>query len=62
MSGYVGAETTENVFTDGYFNTGDIGYVDDKGYVFLIGRSKEVIKVKGYVFIPHTSFHAPMEY
>lgn len=49
MRGYVGssAEHSIDTFADGYFKTGDIGYVDEQGYVFLVGRSKELIKVNG---------------
>jgi long-subunit acyl-CoA synthetase (AMP-forming) len=45
----VGTSTAESsaAFIDSYFKTGDIGYIDEKGYVFLVGRSKELIKVKG---------------
>jgi long-subunit acyl-CoA synthetase (AMP-forming) len=49
MQGYVGnTELTANtIMTDGYLRTGDIGYVDDNGFVFLVDRLKEMIKVKG---------------
>lgn len=49
MRGYVETSTAERAdpFVDGYLKTGDIGYIDEKGYVFLVGRSKELIKVKG---------------
>jgi 4-coumarate--CoA ligase len=49
MSGYVQNTESNDAFIDGYFKTGDIGYVNEAGYVFLVGRSKELIKVKGYV-------------
>jgi long-subunit acyl-CoA synthetase (AMP-forming) len=47
--GYVGTSAAESsaAVIDGYFKTGDIGYIDENGYVFLVGRSKELIKVKG---------------
>lgn len=37
---------------DGWFRTGDIGYVDAEGYLFLIGRRKEIIKTSGYTVYP----------
>ena len=36
-------ETKKAITEDGYFHSGDIGYVDDEGYVFVTGRSKNVI-------------------
>lgn len=36
-------ETKKVIDEDGYFNAGDIGYIDDNGYIFITGRSKNVI-------------------
>src|SRR4029450_4395317 len=37
-------EATAAAFTsDGYFKTGDIGYVDDAGYLFIVDRKKDII-------------------
>ncbi len=49
MQGYVGDRelTADTILPDGYLKTGDIGYIDDNGFVFLVDRLKEMIKVKG---------------
>lgn len=36
-------ETNKVIDEDGYFNSGDIGYIDENGYIFITGRSKNVI-------------------
>ena len=44
MGYYNNPEATADVFTDdGWFRTGDIGYVDEEGYYYITGRSKFVI-------------------
>jgi long-chain acyl-CoA synthetase len=44
MKGYYNMpEQTRAVLKDGWFLTGDLGYVDKDGFLFLIGRKKEII-------------------
>ena len=45
-------EMTKEVFTaDGYFKTGDIGHIDDEGYLQITDRKKEMFKTSGGKYI-----------
>lgn len=45
---YKNPEETEKVLSaDGWFKTGDYGYVDDEGYIYITGRKKNVIVLQG---------------
>lgn len=46
-------ETALVLYPDGFLRTGDIGYVDEKGYVFLIDRKKDMILVSGFNVYPN---------
>ncbi|GAA1746399.1 class I adenylate-forming enzyme family protein [Aeromicrobium alkaliterrae] len=44
FEGYLGMpEETERALRDGWFRAGDMGYVDDSGYIYLHGRKKDMI-------------------
>ena len=44
MAGYFRRpELTQSVIKEGWFHSGDLGYIDKQGYLFLTGRGKEVI-------------------
>jgi malonyl-CoA/methylmalonyl-CoA synthetase len=46
-------EKTREEFTDdGYFKTGDVGKIDERGYVTIVGRSKDLIISGGYNVYP----------
>jgi len=40
-------ETAAAIDKDGWFRTGDLGRIDEKGYIEFLGRSKEIYKVSG---------------
>jgi fatty-acyl-CoA synthase len=47
MLGYLGVPLDETLDAEGYFHTGDSGYVDDAGRLFWLGRLNDIIKTGG---------------
>jgi malonyl-CoA/methylmalonyl-CoA synthetase len=46
-------EKTKEEFTaDGYFKTGDVGKIDERGYIHIVGRSKDLVISGGYNVYP----------
>lgn len=53
MLGYHSNEAqTNQIIADGYLHTGDIGYLDEYGYLYLCGRKKNIILIRGYTVYP----------
>ena len=53
MQGYWNrAEESATALLDGRFHTGDVGYIDEDGYTYLIDRLKEIILAGGYNIYP----------
>jgi long-chain acyl-CoA synthetase len=47
------AETAEAMTADGYFKSGDIGTMDEQGYVRIVDRKKDMILVSGFNVYPN---------
>ncbi len=53
MKGYWNKkEETENVFLGDYLRTGDVGYMDNDGYIYIVDRLKDLILCSGYNVYP----------
>jgi long-chain acyl-CoA synthetase len=53
MSGYWNnPDETAAVLRDGWIHTGDLGYLDEDGYLFVVDRKKDVIKASGFQIWP----------
>ena len=52
MQSYDDAAANQNTFTQGWFRTGDQGYMDADGYLFITGRIKEAINRGGEKITP----------
>jgi long-chain acyl-CoA synthetase len=52
MTGYLPEEETALSMDDGWYRTGDVGYIEPDGWVHLTDRSKEMIKVRALQVAP----------
>ncbi|OBB07763.1 AMP-dependent synthetase [Mycobacteriaceae bacterium 1482268.1] len=52
MAGYLPDEATAQAFSDGWYRTGDVGYLDVDGWLHITDRAKEMIKVRGFQVAP----------
>jgi long-chain acyl-CoA synthetase len=55
MAGYWGRpdETAQVMTEDGYFKSGDVGVMDDRGYIRIVDRKKDMILVSGFNVYPN---------
>ncbi|HSH90268.1 MAG TPA: long-chain fatty acid--CoA ligase [Ramlibacter sp.] len=54
--------TRESLTEDGYFRTGDVGRMDEDGFIYLIDRSKDMILCSGYNVYPRNIEEAVMQH
>ena len=52
-SGYLNRDSSGEFTSDGYFRTGDIISMDDKGYITLLDRKKDMVLVSGFNVYPN---------
>ncbi len=52
MAGYLPDEATADAVRGGWYRTGDVGCLDDDGYLRITDRAKEMIKVRGFQIAP----------
>jgi len=54
FSGYwrMPEKTAEEFTADGWFKTGDVGHIDERGYATIVGRSKDLVISGGYNVYP----------
>ena len=51
-AGYLPVDADAEAFVDGWFRTGDVGWVEPEGWIHITDRAKEMIKVSGFSVAP----------
>ncbi|MTV18934.1 MULTISPECIES: long-chain fatty acid--CoA ligase [Bradyrhizobium] len=54
--------TAEVTTTDGYLRTGDVGYMDEDGFIFIVDRTKDMLLCSGYNVYPRVLEEAIYKY
>ena len=57
---YKNPDLTDEVVKDGYVFTSDLGYIDDEGFVYILGRKGDVISYNGIKIVPDEIEEAAM--
>lgn len=52
MAGYLPESATATAFRDGWYRTGDIGWLEPEGWLHITDRLKEMVKVRGFQVAP----------
>ncbi len=52
MAGYLPEAANDDAFADGWYRTGDVGWLEPEGWLHITDRVKEMIKVKGFQVAP----------
>ena len=61
-AGYFNKDNTDDFTKDGYFRTGDIISMDDRGYITLLDRKKDMILVSGFNVFPNEIESVMLDY
>jgi acyl-CoA synthetase (AMP-forming)/AMP-acid ligase II len=52
MAGYIPEEANADAFVDGWYRTGDVGWLESDGWLHITDRCKDMVKVKGFQVAP----------
>lgn len=63
MQGYLGkVDATDETIINGWLRTGDLGYVDEEGFIYIVDRKKDIIISKGINVYPREIEEALMKF